>query len=299
MDLSLAIALGITLVIAILLIVFNDIPNEKLNYQKHLQSVSFTPDYMATITDLQHRLSILQLEKYSQLIEQRLVPMLKFDIASATGEPLKIGQSKIGGYCDSPMAKSLSNNSFLLQINCHDLYLSMDKTSFDASKNQQFFIQNELFRDGILYFFLDKDKMEKEKQNFVEVQYYPSLTDLATCKKQKTISTKDSYVIHFVSALSLPDAHTQWVRETFVNFEQEGYYKLINTENCNQISGYPQSITQYFDFNPKDKLLLLQLENIDMINQLPKWSRIYVFVDRQKAQAKDFSELTSYMQQFE
>lgn len=282
MDLSLAIALGITLVIAILLIAFNNVSKDKMNYQKYLKNIFFTQDYIPDKSELQHRLSLLKLEQYAPLIEPKAVDMLKITFQPAEETCAEIGSSKMGGYCDTNFGKPLSNNSFVLQINCEEI---KNKTSYPSK--------------GMLYFFVDTEKMITEKKNFVEVQYVSDLSDLQLCSKQSRLYEQVS-VLHFTAALSLPDPYSLWAKETFGDMEQEGYYKLINTDNVNQIGGYPQSITQHFDFNPDTHLLLLQIECMESsLKNMPKWARIYVFVDKEKAQVNDFSSLTSYLQYFE
>ena len=152
---------------------------------------------------------------------------------------------------------------------------------------------------GMLYFFVDTEKMLKEKKNFVEVQYVSDLSDLQVCSTQNKLY-EQVVALHFTSALSLPDPHSLWAKETFGDIEQEGYYKLINTDSVNQIGGYPQSITQHFNFNPATHLLLLQVECMESsLKNMPQWARIYVFVDKENAQVNDFSSLTSYLQCFE
>ncbi|MBO4739968.1 MAG: DUF1963 domain-containing protein [Bacteroidales bacterium] len=282
MDLSLAIALGVTLVIAILLIAFNNVSKDKMNYQKYLKTIFFEIDYIPDKSELQHRLSLLKLDKNARQIENKVIDMLKFVPQTATDTGAEVGCSKMGGYGDTNFGKPLSNNSFLMQINCKEIKNIVTSPS-----------------EGMLYFFVDTEKMLKEKKNFVEVQYVSDLSDLQECSMQNRLYEQVS-VLHFTAALSLPDPYSLWAKETFTDMEQEGYYKLINTDNANQIGGYPQSITQHFDFNPDTHLLLLQVECMESsLKNMPKWARIYVFADKEKVQANDFTSLTSYLQYFD
>lgn len=282
MDLSLAIALGITLVIAILLIAFNNVSKDKMDYQKYLKNIFFEIDYIPDKSELQHRLSLLKLDKKARQVENKVMDMLKFAPQAATDTGAEIGCSKMGGYCDTNYGKPLSNNSFLMQINCEEIKNIVTSPS-----------------EGMLYFFVDTEKMLKEKKNFVEVQYVSVLSDLQECSMQNRLYEQVA-VLRFTAALSLPDPYSLWAKETFTDMEQEGYYKLINTDNVNQIGGYPQSITQHFDFNLDTHLLLLQVECMELsLKNMPKWARIYVFADKEKVQANDFTSLTSYLQYFD
>ncbi len=281
MSIGLSIALAITLVVAILLIVFNDTVNDEINYKKHLANIRFTTDYIIDRDDLEQKIKLLKLNNYHDAILNEMKTDIRFDIVDFDGET---GTSQIGGQPSllQALPEAMNNMIFLSQINCKEL-----------SNN------NLLPKEGMLYFFINPTLMQEGKSNFLQVVYQKEGAFCLPANAYANLQQGKPAKLKFYSAISLPDIDDDWARETFQDYKIDGYFRLINAEKENQLLGYPHSISQVFDTEGDNKVLLLQLDSDeDRGLQFGNLGRLFVFIDRQKLQAADFSTVYAYIQDY-
>jgi uncharacterized protein YwqG len=285
METGLMIALGISLIVGILLIMFNSVSTEATKYKKVLEYVHFDMDTPLTENELQHRLSLLQLDKYWT----RLQPLTKYEI---TIKPLpcednliEIAHSKTGGFPHLPAEEDMDDGFlFLAQINCAQL------KSFDK--------ENLFPSEGMLYFFIHPLKMETDLNNSLVVRYIPSADNLIIRKDISAFPKIKPALLQFVQTVSLPEYDTTFIQNLLKDYEIDGYFKLTNKEKCHKISGYPDTITQALSIN-EDKILLLQLDSDELTAmQWGNMGRIYVCIDKDKLHDLQFNDLYVCMQSY-
>ncbi|MDR2410728.1 MAG: DUF1963 domain-containing protein, partial [Bacteroidales bacterium] len=285
METGLMIALGISLVVGILLIMFNSVSTEATKYKKTLEYVHFDMDTPLTENELQHRLSLLQLDKYWQ----ELQPLMKYEITikplPCEDDHIEIAHSKTGGFPHLPADEDIEEGFlFLAQINCAQL------KPFD---------NENLFPDkGMLSFFLHPQKMETDLNNSLMVRYTSSTDNLMIRKDISAFPKIKPALLQFVQTVSLPEYDTNFIQNLLKDYEIDGYFKLTNKEKCHKIAGYPDTVTQPVSIN-EDKILLLQLDSDElMAMQWGNMGRIYICIEKNKLHDLQFNDLYVYMQSY-
>ena len=286
MESELIIALSITLVVAVLLIVFNSIPSDAAKYKKTLEYVRFDTEDILTEELLKKRLQLVQLDMYWE----QLFPLLQHEIALKINpfdeEMIALGSSKIGGYPHLPSQMQIDSQwMFVAQINCGE------KKPFDK--------ENIFPSEGMMYFFLDPSKLESKKKDAVRVIYSQDLSNLEMSAEILTLPDVRSSRLQFHEGASLPQYDTDIINDMLKDYETDGYFKATNREQSHKLGGYPDTITQDFQQN-KDKTLLLQLDS-DPISGLlwGNMGRLFIFADKQSVISCKFDKVYSYLQSYE
>lgn len=282
MDVSLAIGLAVTLVIALWLVIKNDQPNERVRFDKMLALVNFPKEDIADEADLNSRIEQLHIQEYASAIQQQALPDVRFRFMPAIESEIPIGVSKLGGSPDVSEAMTQSMPGlFLAQINCSECSHSL------------------LPKEGMLYFFLDAEALMQNNTCMVHCIYEPQALNLHRAELMQNEGVCKTAQIMFFPALSLPEYESEWVSATFTDYKINAYYKLCNVNQCSKMMGYPMGITQHFDMDNHAKTLLLQLDSDDALNMM--WGhngRLYVFIDTAALKALDFSNVYTYIQDY-
>ena len=281
MDIGLAVALAITLIIAIWLVVKNDLPNEQTQFEKNMDSVVFEDENIKNTDDLKLRISRLQLQEYEDAILSQALPDIRFDFIPLAEEDIPVGSSKIGGFPDmeSKMAEDL-HTLFFAQINCSEC-------------------KHEYLPDkGMLYFCLNAEKALQGAPDMVQCVY--------VAQQEKMV--RNAYMnqplfnacsIHFFDALSLPEYDSEWTANTFTDYRKSAYFKLCNVNQCSKMFGYPMGISSVPDTENGNKTLLLQLDSDASKNMM--WGengRLYVWIDTEKLKKGDFSQVSACIEDY-
>ncbi len=286
METGLVIALGITLLVGFLLIMFNSVSTESVKYKKILEYIRFDEDTPLTENELMYRLSLLQLDKYWP----ELYPLAKHEIGikiiTCEDEAIKTGNSKIGGFPHLPPNEYKYNDLlFLGQINCAQIKV------FDT---------DNLFPDkGLFYFFVDPEKLKTDLKESIIIRYISELNNLSMQRNSNVAPKIKPGLMQFSQSISLPEYDTDFIQNLLKDYEIDGYFKLTNREQYNKMLGYPNTITQNFTIN-NDKILLLQLDSEELDNSLfGNMGRLYIFIDKNRLKHLQFDELYVYMQSYE
>ena len=286
MEPGLIIALSITLVVAVLLIVFNSTPSDAAKYKKTLEYVRFDTEDVLTEELLKKRLHLVQLDTYWE----RLCPLLQYEIALKINpcdeDSIKIGSSKIGGYPHLPLQMQINSCwMFIAQINCSEI------KPFDR--------ENLFPSEGILYFFLDLSKLTNKEKDAVEIVYFQDITNLKMNAEILTLPDVYPGSLQFLEGGGLPQYDTDVIKNMLKDYEIDGYFKATNREQSHKMGGYPDTITQDFQLN-NDKILLLQLDSDQGTGLLwGNMGRLFVFADKQSVLSCKFDKIYSYIQSYE
>jgi len=285
METGLIIALGITLIIGILLIVFNSVSTEAVKYRKNIEHVRFDEDVPLTENELKRRLSLLQLDKYFSDLYPFIKHEITIKILPCEEDAIELGSSKIGGFPHLPSHDAYADAAFLFlaQINCAQIKEYDSDNLFPA--------------EGMLYFFLDPEKMKTDIQNAVKIHYISSV--LSVQRNRNVSSEIKSGIMQFSQNISLPEYDADMIQNLLKDYEIDGYFKLTNKEQRHKMAGYPNTITQHFT-NCEDKILLLQLDSEE--NCQLSWGnmgKLYLFIEKSKLAQLQFDEISVFMQSYE
>ena len=286
MEFGLIVVLVITLIVGILLVKFNSVSTEAVKYRKNIEHINFDEDTPLTEEEFMRRLSLLQLDMY----RQDLYPLIKHEIAMKISvcedNDISLCSSKIGGFPHLPDNEfDFANLIFLAQINCSQIK-EFDKDNLFPEK-------------GMLYFFLDPEKINIDVKNSVIVHYVSSLNNLSVQKNINTSLEIKSGVIQFSQNISLPEYDSDIIQNLLKDYEIDGYFKLTNKEHNHKLSGYPNTITQHFIAN-EDKILLLQLDSDEICHlSWGNMGKLYVFIDKDKLHKQQFDKLYTYIQSYQ
>ena len=286
MDTGLIIALCGTLIVAVLLIVFNSVSSDAAKYKKTLEYVRFDTEEILTEELLKKRLHLVQLDGYWDKIEPLLQREIVLKINSCSEEEINPSDSKVGG-CPYISSQIEIDNGwmFIAQINCKEIK-PLDK-------------ENIFPTDGILYFFLDPSRLADKTKDSVKILYFQVIHNLGINTSILSLPNVQSGKLQFFEGVSLPQYDTDVVKNMLKDYEIDGYFKATNREQSHKMGGYPDTITQDFLFD-KDKILLLQLDS-DQNNGLlwGNMGRLYIFADRQSVLSCTFDKIYSYIQSYE
>ena len=286
MSIGLAVTLGVGLLVGFLLIKFNSTNDEAAKFKKNLGYVSFDADAVLTENELKKRMEIVGLGEYWQQLEAHLQPDVSFKTTATPEEDIALGASKIGGvpHLDASV-KVPSETVFLCQINCSELS-DLQKNNFFPDK-------------GILYFFLNPQKMKSEKTDAVSVLYVENQGDIQLRDDVMPLAEVKPCVMRFFQSVSLPDYEAAEVRNLLKDYEIDGYFLATNQEQSHKLFGYPVIISQDFELN-ENQYLLLQLDSEDHSGLLWKnMGRIYVFAYKQDTKKQNFTRISAYIQSYE
>ena len=165
MDTGMIIALCGTLVVAVLLIVFNSVSSDAAKYKKTLEYVRFDTEDILTEELLRKRLHLVQLDGYWDKIEPLLQREIVLKINSCNEEDINPEDSKVGGYPYISSQIEIDNCwMFIMQINCEEIK-ALDKQDLFPSV-------------GILYFFLDPSRLSGEAKDAVKIVYSQTINNL-------------------------------------------------------------------------------------------------------------------------
>ncbi|MBO4581806.1 MAG: DUF1963 domain-containing protein [Bacteroidales bacterium] len=282
MDIGLAVALAVTLVIAVWLVIKNDLPDRQVQFEKNMASVVFEDENVKDISDLKHRIHQLQMDEYEDVIVGKALEDIRFVYVSEKDDPIPAGTSKIGGYPDMDNISGDNIRSlFLAQINCAEC-----KHEYMPGQ-------------GMLYFFIDAVKMQQGAEDMVQCVY---VRQPGKSERNATIGVPPLFEacrIHFFNAVSLPEYESEWAENTFEDYKKSAYFKLCNVNQCSKMFGYPMGISSVFDMEDGKTTLLLQLDSDESKNML--WGesgRLYVFIDTDKLKSCDFSQVRACIQDY-
>ena len=286
MGTSLIITLGIALLVAFLLIRFNSIDGSATKFKKNLEYVRFDTDAVLTEKELKRRMELVGLDKYWQQLEPYLQKDVSFKTEVRTEEEITLGTSKIGGFPHLNATIALpSEGIFFCQINCAEI-VDLQKNDFFPDK-------------GMLYFFLNPQKIEQEKTDAVSVLYIENQTNLCLRKDVATLPEVKPCALQFFQSVSLPDCEADCIQNLLKDYEIDGYFKAVNQEQSHKLFGYPNIISQDFALS-EDQYLLLQLDSEECSGMLWKnMGRIYVFARKEETKKRSFGKTTSYIQSYE
>jgi len=286
MSIGLAVVLGITLLVGFLLIKFNSIDNEVAKFKKNLEYVRFDTDVVLTENELKRRMDLVGLGKYWHQLASHLRNDVSFKTEAKPEEEIPLGKSKIGGFPhlnDSEVVPL--ENVFFCQINCTELS-DLKKNDFSPDK-------------GMLYFFLNPQKMVQEKNDAVTVLYLENQDDLCLRKDVLTMPDVNPCELQFFQSASLPDYEEEVIQNMLKDYEIDGYFKAINQEQSHKLFGYPNTISQDFALN-NDQYLLLQLDSEENSGMLWKnMGRLYVFAYKDETKKLSFKKIAAYIQSYE
>jgi uncharacterized protein YwqG len=282
MSTGLMIALGITLAIALLLIKFNTVSNPAVAYRKMLVNIRFDCEQILTRDIIRQRFEKVQLSGCLPDIEPLFRDEILIKPTLVKEEDLLSTDSKIGGY---PYMKqdfaAPFGQLFIAQIHCAEL------SAFDAVASFP--------RVGMLYFFLDIQKLSAGDSSFIHIIH----TDTENLVWRKDIPIMQETVawLAFFPSVSLPSCNDLRIGKLMQEYQIEGYFKATNTFNCHKIGGYPDSITDAT--LPEDEMLLLQLDTDDSIGMLwEEMGRLYVFIGKEEFQNGNFKTGKSFLQSY-
>ena len=269
--------------IGFLLIKFNSVDNRAAKFKKNLEYVRFDTDEILTENELKRRIHLVGLDTYWHKLEPYLQNDIRFKTEVKSEEEIALGKSKIGGFPHLNAAVAVpSEGVFFCQINCAELS--------DLQKN-------DFFPDkGMLYFFLNPQKIDQEKTDSVTVLYLKNQKDLCLCKNVITLPDVKPCVLHFFQSVSLPDCEAGVIQTLLKDYETDGYFKATNQEQSHKLFGYPNIISQDFALN-EDQYLLIQLDSEENSGMLWKnMGRIYVFAYKEETKKSFFKKITAYIQ---
>jgi len=286
MSISLAITLGVALLVGFLLIRFNSTNDEAGKFKKNLGYVHFDTDAILTENELNRRINLVGLGKYWQQLEAYMQHDVSFKTEVKFEEEIALGKSKIGGFPHLNASMEISSeNIFFCQINCAELS--------DLKRN-------DFFSDkGMLYFFLNPQKIVQEKTDSVSVLYLENQEDLCLREDAMSMPEVKPCALHFFQSVSLPDYESEVVQNLLKGYEIDGYFKAVNQEQSHKLFGYPNIISQNFVLED-DQYLLLQLDSEENSGMLWKnMGRMYIFANKNDTKKKSFEKITAYIQSYE
>jgi uncharacterized protein YwqG len=285
METGLMIALGISLIIGILLIMFNSVPAEATKYKKAIEYVHFEQGTLLTEDELRRRLSLLQLDKYGSELQSLIKHEITVKLIPCEDKAIEKGNSKTGGFPHLPCDVQIHDGFlFLSQINCAQIK-PLDKDNLFPS-------------EGILYFFIHPQKMKTDIKDAVMVYYTPSTHNLIVRNDVSPLPCLKVALMQFYQTVSLPEYDAKPIEDLLKDYEIDGYFKLTNRELYHKITGYPNPITQPFPLN-NDKILLLQLDSDDAVGmQWNDMGRLYLLIDKFKLCSLQFNALDVYIQSY-
>ena len=286
MSISLIITLSVALLVGFLLIKYNSVDDKAAKFKKNLEYVRFDTDAVLTEKELKKRMELVGLDNYWKQLETYMQKDVSFKTEAKTEEEINMGTSKIGGFPHLNTSIVVpSEEVFVCQINCAELS--------DLKKN-------DFFPDkGMLYFFLNPQKIDQENTDAVSVLYLENQDDL--CLREDVIPLPEVKPcgLQFFQSVSLPDCEAEAIQTLLKDYEIDGYFKATNQEQSHKLFGYPRIIAQDFALN-EDKYLLLQLDSEENSGMLWKnMGRIYVFANKKETKEANFDRITAYIQSYE
>jgi len=286
MSISLAVTLGIGLVVGFLLIRFNSINDAAGKFRKNLEYVRFETDNVLTENELNKRINTVGLSVYRHQLETHLQHDVSIKTEVKSEAEIALGRSKIGGFPHLGAAATVPLDSvFFCQINCAEVS-DLKKNNFFPDK-------------GMLYFFLNPQKIAQEKTDSVSVLYIENQDDLCLRENVMPMPEVKPCALHFFQSVSLPDYESKFVQNLLKDYEIDGYFKAVNQEQSHKLFGYPNIISQNFALND-DQHLLLQLDSEENSGLLWRnMGRIYVFANKNDTKIKSFEKITAYIQSYE
>lgn len=286
MSIGLALTLGIGLLAGLLLIKFNSVNDEATKFRKNLEYIRFDADAVLTENELNRRINLVGLGKYWHQLEACLQQDVSFKTEVQSEEEIPLGKSKIGGFPHLNASAAVPHEGiFFCQINCAEVSV---------------WKKNDFFPDkGMLYFFLNPQKIDREEKDAVSVLYIENQDDLCVYTHAVTMPDVKPCVLQFFQSVSLPDYETDVIQNLLKDYETDGYFKAINQEQSHKLFGYPNAVSQNFALND-ERYLLLQLDSEENSGMLWKnMGRIYVFADKNETKKLSFKKITACIQSYE
>ena len=286
MSISLIITLSIALLIGILLIKFNSVDDRATKFKKNLEYVRFDTDAILTEKELKRRIHLAGLDKYWYKLESYLQNDISFKTEVKSEEEIALGKSKIGGFPHFNASIAIPSESvFFCQINCAELS-GLKKNNFFPDK-------------GMLYFFLNPQKIDQGETDFVSVLYVENQDNISLYKDVVTMPDVKPCVLQFFQSVSLPDCEADVIQTLLKDYEIDGYFKATNQELSHKLFGYPNIILQNFALD-QEQYLLLQLDSEENSGMLWKnMGRIYVFAYKEETKKRSLHKIASYIQSYE
>jgi len=273
-------------VVGFLLIKFNSINDESAKYRKNLEYARFDADAVLTENELKRRIHLVGLDKYWTQLEAYMQNDVSFKTEVRLEEEIGLGQSKIGGFPHLNASIIVPSEAvFFCQINCAELS--------DLKKN-------DFFPDkGMLYFFLNPQKIDQGKTDAISVLYIEKQDNLRLREDAIPLPDVKPCALQFFQSVSLPDYEAEVVQNLLKDYEIDGYFKAVNQEQPHKLFGYPTIITQNFALS-KEQYLLLQLDSEERSGMLWKnMGRLYIFAYKEETKKGSFEKITSYIQSYD
>ena len=285
METGLVVVLCLALAAGVLLVIFNSVSTEAVKYRKNIEHIHFDDDTPLTEDEFMRRLSLLQLDKYWQKLSPFVKHEIAIEITPCQEDALMLGNSKTGGFPHLPKGESLPVDLILLaQINC--------------AQAKEFDKDNLLPKEGMLYFFIDPEKIDEDIKDAVSVRYISLLNGLPL-QKADISPEAESGLMQFSQRISLPEYDSDTIQVMLKDYEIDGYFKLTNKEHSHKLLGYPDTITQNFIID-EEKVLLLQLDSEESCRlSWGNMGKLYVFIDKNKLNSLQFDDLYVHIQSYE